>query len=352
MTRKKLLTIVGVAVVLIVGITWATRSRPADLVLTGIVTTHEVIVSPQMAGQVTRLLVSEGDSVVPNQLLAVLSLGELQADQTYFTRSAEASASQVRESESDLRFEETQATQQLRQAQAALDAAIAQATQDSATFANAKRVLDRDEALMRTGAVAQREVDSARTAYTVAQARVDASRRQVEGQRAAVALARAAADQVAAKRDALAGARQQAAAATAQVQKAAVRLSYSELRAPIKGIVDVRAARQGEVVSAGQPVLTLIDPDSLWVRADVEETYIDRIKLGGHLTVRLPSGEEKQGTVVYRGVDAAFATQRDVSRTKRDIKTFEVRLRVDNHDRRLALGMTASVLLPVSGSTP
>ena len=50
----------------------------------------------------------------------------------------------------------------------------------------------------------------------------------------------------------------------------------------------------------------------------------------------------------YRGVDAGFATQRDVSRTKRDIKTFEVRLRVDNADRRLAVGMTAYVLLPLT----
>jgi hypothetical protein len=48
------------------------------------------------------------------------------------------------------------------------------------------------------------------------------------------------------------------------------------------------------------------------------------------LTVRLPSGEERAGTVFFRGVDAGFATQRDVSRTKRDIKTFESRLRVDN----------------------
>jgi HlyD family secretion protein len=43
----------------------------------------------------------------------------------------------------------------------------------------------------------------------------------------------------------------------------------------------------------------------------------------------------------------AFATQRDVSRTKRDIRTFEIRLRLDNKDRRLALGMTAYVLLPL-----
>ena len=106
--------------------------------------------------------------------------------------------------------------------------------------------------------------------------------------------------------------------------------------------------RQGEVVAAGQPIVTLINPDDLWVRCDVEETYIDRVRIGDKMRVRLPSGDEREGTVFYRGVDASFATQRDVSRTKRDIKTFEVRLRVDNHDRRLAVGQTAYVLLPVS----
>ena len=65
------------------------------------------------------------------------------------------------------------------------------------------------------------------------------------------------------------------------------------------------------------------------------------------LTVRLPSGVERPGSVFYRAADASYATQRDVSRTKRDIKTFEVRLRVDNHDRRLAVGMTAYVLFEV-----
>jgi HlyD family secretion protein len=65
--------------------------------------------------------------------------------------------------------------------------------------------------------------------------------------------------------------------------------------------------------------------------------------------VQLPSGTERVGTVFYRGVDADYATQRDVSRTKRDIKTFEIRLRVDNSDRVLAPGMTAFVTLPLDG---
>ena len=114
------------------------------------------------------------------------------------------------------------------------------------------------------------------------------------------------------------------------------------------GIFKTVNVRQGDVVRAGQPIVTVINPDDLWVRADVEESYIDRLRIGDRLTVRLPSGVEREGTVFYRGADAAFATQRDVSRTKRDIKTFEVRLRVDNRDRRLAVGMTAYVLLPVS----
>jgi multidrug resistance efflux pump len=97
-------------------------------------------------------------------------------------------------------------------------------------------------------------------------------------------------------------------------------------------VVDVRAALQGEVVSPGQAIVTLINPDDLWVRADVEETYIEGVHLGDQLTVRLPSGAERAGTVFFRGVDADYATQRDVSRTKRDIRTYEVRLRCDNRD--------------------
>jgi HlyD family secretion protein len=83
------------------------------------------------------------------------------------------------------------------------------------------------------------------------------------------------------------------------------------------------------------------------VRADVEETYVDGIRIGDNLQVKLPSGAVREGRVFYRSVDAEYATQRDVSRTKRDIKTFEIRLRCDNRDRRLAVGMTAYITLPL-----
>jgi multidrug resistance efflux pump len=312
MRRRLVIGIVVLAAASTIGWLKVKHTGPADLVLTGVVTTNDVIVSSQVGGRVSRLMVAEGATVTPNEVIATLEPGELQADRAFYARSAEAVAAQVEASRAELA------------------AAVAQDSEARATLTNAQHVYDRQQALVAAGGVTEQEVDASRTALTVARARLDAAERQVAN-----------------RQSALTASQQQQAAATAQTAKANVRLTYTEITAPSAGVVDVRAVRVGEVVTAGQPIVTLVNPDSLWVRADVEETYIDRVRLGDTLTVRLPSGGERRGTVIYRGVDADFATQRDVSRTKRDIKTFEIRLRVDNSDRRLAVGMTSYVLLPV-----
>jgi HlyD family secretion protein len=91
--------------------------------------------------------------------------------------------------------------------------------------------------------------------------------------------------------------------------------------------------------------------DHLWVQAGVEESYIDSVSLNQHLKIQLPSGNTLDGTVIFKGVESDFATQRDVSRTKRDIKTFTIKVAVPNSGRRLMSGMTATVLLPPLPST-
>ena len=320
---------------------------PSSLVLTGVVTTNDVMVSPQMAGQIQQLLVTEGDTVKKDQLLAVLTPDELQQERAFYTQSAQGATSQVRESAAALRFQERQTAEQIQQAEATLSATESQRTAAEADLENARLNSERQQKMTSQGISPMEQFDQARTAFDAARARVASLAKQVDAQRAAVALARANAEQVSVRRSQLQANEHQEAAANAQRAKADVRLAYTEIHAPIDGIVDVRAVRPGEIVSPGQPVVTLINPDDLWVRADVEETYIDRVRLGDKLTVRLPSGAEREGTVFHRGVDAGFATQRDVSRTKRDIRTFEIRLRVDNRDRALAVGMTAYVLLAV-----
>jgi multidrug resistance efflux pump len=253
----------------------------------------------------------------------------------------------VRQSEAALRFEERQTNDQIAQAESNLAATEAQMRAAAADLEVAGATFARTQDLAHQQIASAQDLDQARAAANAAQARLDALRKQVEAQRSAVALARANAEQVTVRRSQVHASQHAQAAAAAQQTKADVRLRYTELHAPIDGFVDVRAVRAGEYVNPGQPVLTLINPDDLWVRADIEETYIDRVRLGDTMTVRLPSGEERPGVITFRGVDAGYATQRDVSRTKRDIKTFEIRLRVDNRDRRLAVGMTAYVTVPV-----
>ncbi|HMB81357.1 MAG TPA: HlyD family efflux transporter periplasmic adaptor subunit [Vicinamibacterales bacterium] len=323
------------------------RIGPPALVLTGIVTTNDVIVSPQIGGQLGQLLVTEGDVVKKGQLVAVIVPDELKADTAYFAQNVEGMSSQIRESEAALRLQERQNADQIRQAESTLASIESQVDAAAADVEQTRLTYTRTQNLSRQNVVSAQELDAARTGQTSAQAKLDALKKQVDAQRATVAMARSNAEQTSVRRSQVQTSEHMKQAASAQSAKADVRLRYTEIHAPIDGIVDVRAARVGEFVSQGQPIVTLINPDDLWVRADVEESYIDRVRRGDTLTVRLPSGVERQGTVTYIGADAGFATQRDVSRTKRDIKTFEVRLHVDNSDRRLAVGMTAYVVMPV-----
>jgi RND family efflux transporter MFP subunit len=282
---KRFLFIVLILGIIAGAIYWTTALRPHEIVLTGMVTTDEVIVSSRVMGQLRELNVKEGDTVKKEELLARIEPEQWQADLDYY-KSAE-------------------------------DVAVAQLAQAKADAEIANLTFQREENLYKTNVESVQSYDQARTSYDSAAARVESLNMQILANRA-------------------------------QKEKAQVQLAYTEIRAPINGIVDTRVAMQGEVVNPGQALLTIVDPDNLWVRADVEETYIDRIRLGDKLTVRLPSGAEREGSVFYRGIDADYATQRDVSRTKRDIKTFQIWLRCDNRDRALALGMTAYVIMPLS----
>jgi HlyD family secretion protein len=327
------------------GVYFAIVSRGREIVLTGIVTTDEVIVSSEIEGRLQQLLVRQGDSVTNGQLIAVIQPAERKAEQEFYDKTALQSSSQVAEAEADLKYQEAQTTNLIWQSEANLSATKDQVSQAEADLENAQLNFKREQELSNQKVDSPKEFDQARTACDAAKAKVDSLRHQAVAAEAAVGLAKASMGQVAARRAALIASRHQQAAASARADRAQVQLDYTQIHAPTNGIVDVRAALQGEVVNPGQGIVTLIDPSQLWVRADVEETYIDGIKIGDTLPVRFPSGAQRTGTVFFRGIDADYATQRDVSRTKRDIKTFEVRLRCNNDDKALAVGMTAYVTL-------
>ena len=385
-----LLLIVAVAA----AIWWVERPRAQTLVLTGTVDGNEVVVSSKITGRIVKLAVDDGQAVKAGDLIAVLDQEELRADQgaagdaiAQARANAQQAATQTellqkslptKVQQSEAQVEQTraqlrQAEAQISQTQAQLQQAQAQVAQTQAAVRKAqdnynriKPLVERDINPPQDLVTAQSDLDSARANEQAAQAGVSAAQRTVAAaQDGAEALRRS----VAAAEAALADARHQEIqigvqqrqtealrAAEAQARNNAVaataRLGYTEIVAPASGIVTLRAARQGEVVNPGSPIVTLFDLSSTWVDADVEETYADLIAMGQKLQVRLPSGTEMSGPVIYKAVEADFATQRDVSRTKRDIKTVAIRVRVANPEGRLPLGMTAWVMLPVPALPP
>lgn len=327
MKKSKFPILILLLAAMVGGIYYFATRQPGEIVLTGIVTTDEVIVSSQIQGRLQQLLVREGDTVTNDELLALIQPQSQQADMAFYASGEQQSAADLASAQADLV-----------QLQADYSQAQANVIQAQADSENARLNFERIQKLYTNDVESVQVFDQARTAYDSAKARVDSVKAQVGSAQARIASAKARIE----------AAKKQIQAAGAQTEKAKVILDYTKIIAPTNGIVDTRAALSGEVVNPGQAIVTLINQDDLWVRADVEESYIDSIPLGKKLPVKLPSGAVREGTVFYRSVDADYATQRDVSRTKRDIKTFEIRLRCDNADRALAVGMTAYVTLPVT----
>jgi len=98
----------------------------------------------------------------------------------------------------------------------------------------------------------------------------------------------------------------------------------------------------------GATIVTIMDLTETWVYAPLPETQADTVQLGDSLNVVMPSGTKVQGKVINKAAEADFATQRDVSSRKRDIKTIQLKLLIDNPSERFVPGMTAEVYIPKS----
>lgn len=323
-----------------------TTPRGGQIQLTGILTGNEVIVSPQITDRLQKLLVDEGSPVKAGQLVGELDPTELEGARNAAAENIRTLQARLVQSTTTRSLDEDQTKASLDQSQAALTAARAQLDQAQATLTLNEATYKRQQGLYDQGVVSAQSRDDAYGAYRVAQANVKALEDQVRASEALVNVARANRKQVAVQESDMAATRAQIAQAIAQENQAETQLSYTKVYSPLDGIVSIRAARQGEVVQQGGAIVTVLDVDHLWVQADVEESYANQITFGQKLPVRLPSGDEIEGTVFFKGVENDFATQRDVSRTKRDIKTFRIKVSIPNPERRLFAGMTAYVLMP------
>ena len=326
-----------------------TTHRSSDLELIGTVDANEVLVSSKIPGRIQTLTVDEGDTVKAGQLIAVIENEDLQAAQQAAAATAKSQQFKVGETvetEHQTRGETGSATLN---AEAQLSAAKALLAQAQANYDHQKADTSRTVALTQQQIMSEQSKDDAVTSLQASKAAVDAARDTVTAAEASLRQARShelltnvAARTVDETRD-------QAANARALAQEAEVQLGYSKVVAPVDGKVNVRAARQGEVVAAGAAIVTVMDLSQTWVYAPLPETQADSVKLGDSLRVVMPSGATVWGKVISKASEADFATQRDINGgLKRDIETVQIKLIIDNAGERFVPGMTADVYIPKS----
>ncbi|HXW91089.1 MAG TPA: efflux RND transporter periplasmic adaptor subunit [Terriglobales bacterium] len=343
--RNRFLLIV--AIIFAISLTYYFVSTPSnrDLVLIGTVDSNQVIVSPQIQGRIQKLLVEEGTQVKPGDLIAVLDPSELEAEERAAAATIDSLKYRVAETESTLQATAGSTTSNVANAQARLASVRAQLSQAEATLERTQSDSRRTIELAKQGVASDQDRVQAETNLAAQFAVVESLKQQVSAAQADLDTAVANTHTAHAAERTVDSTRAQLSNAIAMLKQAEVRLGYTKIYAPISATVSVRAAREGEVLNPGQPIVTLVNLSDTWVRAAIPETEADHIGLGDVLPIRLPGGTLTSGKVFFKAAEADFATQRDVNRRKRDIRTIVLKVRLDNPRGAYVPGMTAEVLV-------
>jgi multidrug resistance efflux pump len=321
----------------------------APLRLSGLLAANEVVVAAQTAGRIEHLAVTEGTWVAAGDLVARLGREELEAERRNQAALIGQLSARLRQTRELVALEDDRSRGRVAAAEAQLRAARSQQGETSAALEQLRNDHDRAQRLFDGGLVSRQDIERLLTEVRVGEARLRSLADQASRAEADLALARAGERQpVVARRDVeqTQGQIEQARAALAQ---AAARLGYADVHAPLAGLVSLRVAREGEVVGMGDPIVTIVDLDDVWVRAAVDETQVHRLAAGDVLEVELASGGRVRGRVTLVEPEARFATQRDASRARRDVRTFGVKVALSNPERRLHPGMTAWLHVPAAG---
>jgi HlyD family secretion protein len=343
--RNKFLIMLGVILVIAATYYFASTPRGNDLVLVGTVDANQIVVSPQIQGRILKLLVEEGTQVKQGDLIAELDPSELEAEERAAAATIESMRSQVSANEYTRQSTKGSTSSDVANAQAKLAAARAQLAQAEATLTRVESDSRRTIGLADAGVASEQDKVQAQMNQKAQEASVQSLQHEVTAAQADLDSAIARTNQAASAQSTVASTRAQEENAIAQLKEAEVRLGYTKIYAPVTGTVLVRAAREGEVVNAGQAIVTVVDFSDTWVFAAIPETDADHIGIGDTLRVRLPGGTVIPGKVFYKAAEADFATQRDVGRRKRDIRTIALKVRLENPKGAYVPGMTAEVLV-------
>jgi len=293
------------------------RDSANTIVLSGRIEGDDSAVSSKATGRLLEAKVREGDVVKAGDVIAVLDDQQMRDRETQAQATvAQAEAKlewarkqiavledQLRQNSVETGQSKVDANGRVSQAQGELAAAEAELAQQEAAYKLALFDKDAYTRLAQTGAVSERQGKQAETTAETQAALVAASKRRVEAARGTLATAEATLSnpdirsvQAAMIRRQIAQQEADIASATADEQHARAALLEAKanrndltVTAPFDGTVVTRTAEPGEVLTAGTPIVTLLDLHKVYLRGYIPEGQIGRVKVGQPAHVYLDS---------------------------------------------------------------
>jgi membrane fusion protein (multidrug efflux system) len=273
---------------------------------------HVNPVAARVGGTVQAVLVADNQKVEKGTLLVRIdprdyqvALARAEADLAEKEAAARAARTTVPLTATTAGSQETAADSDLAGAQARLAAAEAQLRdaqarerQTATDLARFRPLLDKDEISRQQFDAAATAADSAHAARQAAEASVDGARRAVDGARARQAQARTRPEQVEIVSARAASAAANVAMAKAALEQAKLNVAYTEVKAPVSGVVSRKTVEVGQVVQPGQPLLAVVSLEEVWVTANFKESQLKGIRAGQRVEVAVDAyGRSYRGRV-------------------------------------------------------
>ena len=314
---KRTWMLLAIALLSVTGCRSTSADSDGTLFVSGRIDGDTVDISSKRPGRITEITVREGDSVHAGQLLAVISSPQDEANYEaqqarvrsgrrkleQLQRQLKTYAEKIRQSQIYVEQAQTDAPAQVKTAEANVAASKAELARSEAELQQSKVDAERYAPLAKTGAVAAQLAEQYATKLKVAEASVDANRKQVAAAEAALEQARAQLENPRIKEADRRTLERQEDELNAQIASAAadVDAGQGELRrieadltdlrilAPIAGTILTRSAEPGRVVASGQTILTMVDLTKLYLRGFVPEGNVGKVRVGQSAEVYLDS---------------------------------------------------------------
>jgi HlyD family secretion protein len=331
--KKSFLLVVVIALVVVAGIFLYPRftKKPVDpneLVLSGNIEAHDSLVSFKVSGRIVDLPIQEGQSVAANALIAKL-------DDADYRQKVNIDEANVMVRQSNLELATAGGREQdVKAAEQSVADAEANLQQRKIDFERAQRLFGHD-------AISAQDRDNADTALKRADAQYQSAKQKLSETREG------------SRKEEVAIAQANVKAARENLGLSRINLQYTTLRAPYAGVISVRQAELGEVVSAGTPVVTLTDLDHVWLRAYVPETDLGRIHFGQEAAIQTDTypGKTYRGRISFIADKAEFTPKSVQTFKERVTLVYRIKIDVENSNHELKPGMPADARIALGAAS-